>query len=331
MLVDEEEISLGNNENTINLKGEEQIPITQETHEKTEPNKPMDDLFMHHLVPVKSKHRKNKNKHRPSLVRKGLIGEDLKHVRRILCLDLEAWEYDYHYLLEVGITIWDSRGDESRTNAQHYPLRMHAHHWLVQEHTHLSNGHFVAGRAGGFVFGSTQTLPLKDIHARLLELLAECTPQRTALVGHSVNADLGYLRSAGGEVPRELLGSLAVIADTQLMHIERFPDTPNKTTLETCFREALQISTGSLNNIGRCINNNCEQEKQIINCSLDTADSITTVTYNALSLLGHPDMPTHLHNAGNDAWYTMLLFLHYAGLPCPLQDSHKPSPENKLN
>ncbi|KAI9005652.1 hypothetical protein DFJ74DRAFT_691621 [Hyaloraphidium curvatum] len=126
---------------------------------------------------------------------------------RLIALDIEAWEHDHSLLLEIGYTTAAFRPAPGVGEGGDGVWIMKGHHLVVEENAGRRNGMRVEDNRDGFLFGTTQVLPLKKCLAKL----------RTALrgadyvVAHAAHSDEKFLRRHG-------LGfSGKPVLDTQIM------------------------------------------------------------------------------------------------------------------
>lgn len=170
----------------------------------------------------------------------------------LFCVDVEAWELNNSLVTEIGIAIYDPRGQE---------LAMLPHitqiHIAIKEHYDKNNGRYVSEHKRNFNGDMTFVMPQREA-VELTQHLIEYyfKPRDTfgcCLVGHDVKGDITWLKNLGIQFPNEIS-----VLDTQAVY------------------RASHGKTG---------------------CSLK----------NALKMFHLPH--AFLHNAGNDAYYTLLLAL----------------------
>lgn len=90
-----------------------------------------------------------------------------------MCVDVEAYERDHGKVTEVGIATLDTRDLMQVTpgkDGEAWRPLIKARHFRVQEYSHLVNHEFVQGCPGSFFFGESEMVSLKDLPA----LVAEC-------------------------------------------------------------------------------------------------------------------------------------------------------------
>lgn len=177
-------------------------------------------------------------------------------ITRIVVLDIEAYELQQQYLTELGVVVYDRS-----TPALEY------HHIIIEENQHFCNSRYLPDRRSDFVFGQSTFLSTDDALIFLRSLLSI---PGTALVGHSLQNDLTFLRKA------KLNDSSARITDEFLRSVPKF-DT----------QKLYQQKTREL-------------------CSLSRVCQ------------GLGIEATSTHNAGNDAAYTLSVFLQLTQTASPL-------------
>ena len=82
-----------------------------------------------------------------------------------VAVDCEAYERDQHRVTEVGIAALDTRdlhGLPPGKDATAWGNKIKARHFRVQEHSHLTNTDFVQGCPDRFEFGETQWISLRN-------------------------------------------------------------------------------------------------------------------------------------------------------------------------
>lgn len=132
-------------------------------------------------------------------------------IKRFVSLDIEAYELSQRKLTEFGITVYDRELD--------WP---DSYHIIIREHAKLRNSCFAKDAKDDFAFGKSMAMCTGEAMKFLTSLLAE---PGTALIGHSLNCDLNFLRRA--TLPRGKKGSrieedfLATIPQYDLQYLFR--------------------------------------------------------------------------------------------------------------
>ncbi|KAG2730714.1 hypothetical protein G9P44_006291 [Scheffersomyces stipitis] len=168
----------------------------------------------------------------------------------LFSVDMEAWEINTNVITEIGISIFDPRGQMMSMLPSTNQI-----HILIQENYEKRNGRFVPDHSRNFVGGTSLimtkyeaacfTQTLIDYYFQLPNAGLNC-----ALVGHDVKGDVKWLKQLG----------------------VNFPDNIKTVDTSTLF----SITQGKNGN------------------SLKNALSAVDIPY------------SFLHNAGNDAYYTLL-------------------------
>ncbi|CAN6674754.1 hypothetical protein TRVA0_063S00584 [Trichomonascus vanleenenianus] len=127
----------------------------------------------------------------PALVRKGVSW--LHSARKIyVSLDLEWWEVNNKFLTEIGLTIYNPVRPEERPIV---PLAA-SRHFIVRENKGRRNGRYVPDNMSKYIFGKSETLPLRKCREALQELfeqveqIAAREGKDIVLVGHAVHNDV---------------------------------------------------------------------------------------------------------------------------------------------
>ncbi|SAL98922.1 hypothetical protein [Absidia glauca] len=187
-----------------------------------------------------------------------------------LSLDIEAYETDHSILLELGWTMYDARNDQYLDQ-----------HYMMEPYRHLRNGKYVDDQRMNFGFGTSVWATLDQALDELAKDLAWATERDGGfvLVGHGLNSDLLYLKQCNFEWPvvinRKRNGRF-VLAETGVLDVH---DSALVTIVNTDTLYGASIN--DLHNppsLGRCL---------------------------TLMDIEH----WNLHNAGNDAHYTMELMM----------------------
>lgn len=82
-----------------------------------------------------------------------------------VCVDVESYEGDHHKITEVGIATLDTRdlqGIAPGDNGKAWRELIQARHFRIKEYKHLVNSRYVAGNPDGFMFGESTFVPLNE-------------------------------------------------------------------------------------------------------------------------------------------------------------------------
>jgi uncharacterized membrane protein YgcG len=82
-----------------------------------------------------------------------------------VCVDVESYERAHNKITEVGVATLDTRdlvGVAPGVNGEAWRAKIRAHHFRINEYRHLVNSDFVTGHPDGFYFGQSTFIPLKE-------------------------------------------------------------------------------------------------------------------------------------------------------------------------
>ncbi|USP80751.1 hypothetical protein yc1106_08025 [Curvularia clavata] len=82
-----------------------------------------------------------------------------------VCVDVESYEGDHHKITEVGIATLDTRdlqGIAPGNNGEAWRNMIQARHFRIKEYKHLVNSRYVVGHPDGFMFGKSTFVSLKE-------------------------------------------------------------------------------------------------------------------------------------------------------------------------
>jgi hypothetical protein len=81
-----------------------------------------------------------------------------------VCLDIEAFEDDHSIITEIGIATLDTREtpDETCNDSAYWFSKMQSAHYRILEHARFRNRRYVKGREEHFNFGTTTWIKLED-------------------------------------------------------------------------------------------------------------------------------------------------------------------------
>ncbi|KAM0286282.1 hypothetical protein ACHAQH_001012 [Verticillium albo-atrum] len=229
-------------------------------------------------------------------------------------VDLEVAEESHGTILEVGISIFDTRDTldiAPGVNAQKWRGLIQHHHLLVYETRFKRNHKYCHGCPEAFNFGTSETLRLAELATRVRALLAEPTaapasdPTRRnrtlILVGHDIASDLNYLHNINVN-PGQLPGFLGC-ADTKDMH-QTWRGCPSGRNLGAVCDD-LEIFTRNLHNagndaaytlqamLGLAVRARVDEQQGGVENTGKTADD---------SAKKSVDFADKFHKGGNDRW-----------------------------
>ncbi|KAI4706462.1 hypothetical protein J4E89_008880 [Alternaria sp. Ai002NY15] len=82
-----------------------------------------------------------------------------------VCVDVESYERAHHKITEVGVATLDTRelvGVPPGKDGEAWREKIRARHFRIKEHRHLVNSEFVAGHPDSFKFGHSTFISLKE-------------------------------------------------------------------------------------------------------------------------------------------------------------------------
>lgn len=204
-----------------------------------------------------------------------------------IAVDVEAWERDHNTITEIGVATLDTRDLQNippGEKASNWIAKIQARHFLVKEYQHLKNKDFVQGCPDKFEFGTSEVIALQDAPSKV----ADCfKPEKPG--GQSALDDLAasWNASVVGAVPS---GKRSIIflghdSNADLQYLRKLGYNPmNLPNLNEVLDTAPMFRAYSKG-------------------AMSSSVSLGNVLYD-LGLEGW-----YLHNAGNDAVYTMRAML----------------------
>lgn len=85
-----------------------------------------------------------------------------------VCVDVEAYERDHSKITEIGIATLDTNDllqVAPGKDGEHWRSKIQTRHFRIAEYAHLVNSEFVAGRPGSFFFGQSEFVSREDAPA----------------------------------------------------------------------------------------------------------------------------------------------------------------------
>lgn len=191
-------------------------------------------------------------------------------IKRLLAFDVEAFEHNQKFLLELGAAVYEIPQDSASA-----PPTIEPFHFVMKENVKKKNGKFCANNRDNYSFGKSKFLPTNQVFSWLL---GQMKKPGTGIIGHNVSADLRYLEQAKN------------FKETGA----RFP-VPCDTPFHQKYFKGLSIFDTQA--IFREVHLRPHEEK-------------------LEKLLIHYGIPhNYLHNAGNDAYFTLMTALKLVDLP----------------
>ena len=221
--------------------------------------------------------------------------EEFEDVPFFVCVDCESWERNHSAITEIGIATLDMGAlppSQQLTYEIIMPL-MAYRHIRITEHRQLRNGRFVPDAADLFDFGTTEFRPLRGLPAVLAEaftpppLSTHTTPEGKkrrrviAFVGHDAGTDIKYLSDCKFD------SRIAVRETLQRLDEEAGYEAGAAREMDVFdTAEMYRAITGEMNTKGL--------GKMLVELGLE---------------------PWNLHNAGNDAAFTLRAFVRMCDGP----------------
>ncbi|KPV73951.1 uncharacterized protein RHOBADRAFT_54535 [Rhodotorula graminis WP1] len=208
-----------------------------------------------------------------------------------LSIDIEMWEHRTNDLLEFG---WSTLEFVKNRKTGKVETRRDTQHAVVKENAHRRNGRYSPDNRDNFAFGRTVRLPQQAIYHTLAALLHTLSAHaHVFLIFHDPRADLRALDRIGFDTAREFEPDLRRLGSTASAKVQS--DGGKVWVVDT-----QRLFSAWLN--------------RKVQAGLEKACVEVQV----------PTKPALLHNAANDAYYTLNLFER-------LMDRQRtPSPTSKL-
>ncbi|KAJ3322172.1 hypothetical protein HDU76_013936, partial [Blyttiomyces sp. JEL0837] len=225
-------------------------------------------------------------------------------------VDVEAYEHDHDKILEIGWILYDP----SHSNV------LITKHYVVSENKDVKNGRYVPDNRDKFGFGQTETKSLDEIIVELKASLrwgslasagvvgrdVSSKPRPLVLVGHAVSGDIQWLRDCGVHF---LSTSMAkVSADGSIDDDELVELMINGATIDKHEEEeaAAAAAAGSTDPWVYAVFDTVDLDVALRGRQSGQKTSLTALC-SAYGVGKNAKGP--FHNAGNDAFYTMMIFL----------------------
>ncbi|KAK5166907.1 uncharacterized protein LTR77_007636 [Saxophila tyrrhenica] len=203
-----------------------------------------------------------------------------------VCIDCEAYERDQSAITEIGVAVLDTKDVQDYNPSEGLPMwltKIKAAHYRPIEHANLLNRQFVAGREESFDFGSTTWISTLDITAVLRRIF-------------SAPADILHAANLDKKLPTDCQDVVFVAHglrnETKYLRGLGFPLN----------------GQGGRHRVVRCV------DTQIVAGGTKKAHPSLQRLLRALKI-----EPVNLHNAGNDAVYTL-----HALISMAVMDYNKP-------
>ncbi|KAI9139146.1 hypothetical protein BKA69DRAFT_694110 [Paraphysoderma sedebokerense] len=118
----------------------------------------------------------------------------------IVCIDIEAYEFDHKKVTEIGYSI-------GYFNPQLNRYEVSAHHIIIKEYMNLVNGVRVPNWKFGFLFGESKILSLSNAALEMRRVLKDVN----VVVGHGVANDLVWLKKMGVKIDGKKICDVQVL------------------------------------------------------------------------------------------------------------------------
>lgn len=128
----------------------------------------------------------------------------------LFCVDVEAWERATHMVTEIGVAIYDPRGQEMALSPH-----IRSYHILILENIHRTNGRYVPAHGANFNGGVSYVLNQRNAVELMNQLFEEYFEHSIPclLVGHSIGCDIKWLTKLGVRMPHDIQ-----MLDTQMLY-----------------------------------------------------------------------------------------------------------------
>lgn len=128
----------------------------------------------------------------------------------LFCIDIEAWERATHMVTEIGVAIYDPRGQEMALSPH-----IRSYHILIQENIHLTNGRYVPAHGANFNGGVSYVLNQRNAVELMNHLIEEYFEHSMPclLFGHCIGCDVKWLTKLGVRMSHDIQ-----MLDTQMLY-----------------------------------------------------------------------------------------------------------------
>ena len=220
-------------------------------------------------------------------------------------IDVESFERNHSLVTEIGISTLDTRDISQSPPGEDAALwisKIRSRHVRIKGREYLVNRDFVRGDPDAFKFGESEFIEISDAGALVDAAFDVSDPQSLhtdvqanrviVMVGHDVDNDINYLKLVGSKIFKEEM------SNTNLA-LPNWGEDSSTETIEQEKRKRIieALDTGVL--------------YRILFTKAEDSDSRQTPGLG--KVLAKLDIvPWSLHNAGNDARYTLEAALHMA-------------------
>ncbi|KAK4224151.1 good for full DBP5 activity protein 2 [Podospora fimiseda] len=198
-----------------------------------------------------------------------------------VCIDIEAYEFNQDLITEVGISVLDTRklvGVAPGLNGENWFDLMESRHLRVEDNVWAVNTKFVHGCADRFIFGKTEMVRLRDVPKTITEIINN---GNFAPADFSTQSDQAVTHGQSRPV---VLVFHDASSDIKYLHTAGYDVRSASNVVDVLDTKHMHQYTARTNN----------------NASLE-------------NVLRYLDVPyQYLHNAGNDAAYTLRVMVGLA-------------------
>ncbi|KAF2232955.1 hypothetical protein EV356DRAFT_487814 [Viridothelium virens] len=122
-----------------------------------------------------------------------------------VCVDVELWEKDHSSITEIGVSTLDTLdliGVPPGRNGINWEPKIHKYHFRIKEYAHLVNSQYVAGCPDKFEFGQSEFISLADAPAILTSIFAPISTLPSDLrAAHYTPPKHAFTTASGARAP----------------------------------------------------------------------------------------------------------------------------------
>jgi hypothetical protein len=215
-----------------------------------------------------------------------------------VCVDIEAYEKDHNKITEVGVATLDTRdlaGVAPGTDGEAWRGKIRARHFRINEYRHLVNNQYVTGKPNGFEFGVSTFVSLKDAPTEV----AACFRPPFGLHEHNIGvryAQGPVISEADADEMRKNINDS--IAEIDLDEKRNVVFLGHNTNADVGYLQKLGFDPLKAEGILECM----DTAKMWQAWRREQQPTSVGRILNSLDIIGWG-----LHNAGNDAVYTVCI------------------------
>ncbi|KAL9094062.1 MAG: hypothetical protein Q9165_003732 [Trypethelium subeluteriae] len=221
-----------------------------------------------------------------------------------ICVDVEVWEKDHHSITEIGVSTLDTLdliGVPPGRNGINWEPKIHKYHFRIKEYAHLVNSQYVEGCPDKFEFGQSEWISLADAPSILTSIFTPISTLPSDLrAAHYTPPKHAFTMASGARAPPPPTRNVVLVG--------------HNVQADICYLRNLVKGFDPLfpgKEIG------VVQNSPVID-TLDTDAMYRVLTRDinakqlAVLLVDFDIAGWNLHNAGNDAAYTLHVMLAIA-------------------